>query len=177
MLFTFRRSVVPAVWFSRPPLPLYDPQAISDHFWKSIPEIWANTFKTNVERAYLMSVTFLSRFAKGREVNPKYTSTIINHGSICDASSKATFPQLTRMLAYNFVQTKVRVNRIAPRIFPSETQKVVIDKQMSDPVGRPANGFDMTAPILFPHRFRGAFYNEHTLHLSGRNNLVQPTAN
>lgn len=109
-----------------------DPQAISDHFWKSEPESWADTFKTNVTGPYYMSITFLPLLAKGREVTPGYTSSIINVSSISGAmkgnsmgqfayaSSKAAFTHLTRILASTFVQTKVRVNCIAPGLFPSE---------------------------------------------------------
>lgn len=35
---------------------LTDPNAISEHFWKSEPESWAETFKTNVGSVYYMSI-------------------------------------------------------------------------------------------------------------------------
>lgn len=109
-----------------------DPKAISDHFWKSEPESWADTFKTNVTGPYYMSIAFLPLLAKGRDVTPGYTSSVINVSSISGcmkgngsgqfayASSKAAATHLTRMLATTFVKTKVRVNCIAPGVFPSE---------------------------------------------------------
>jgi NAD(P)-dependent dehydrogenase (short-subunit alcohol dehydrogenase family) len=109
-----------------------DAQAISDHFWKSPPKSWADTMKTNVAGVYYMSIAFLPLLAKGREVTPGYTSSVVNVTSISGfmkgnsagqfayASSKAAASHLTRMLATVFADTKVRVNCIAPGVFPSE---------------------------------------------------------
>jgi NAD(P)-dependent dehydrogenase (short-subunit alcohol dehydrogenase family) len=109
-----------------------DPQAITDHFWKTEEQSWADTFKTNVTGVYYMSMAFLPLLAKGREVTPGYTSSVVNvtsisgfmkgssSGQFAYASSKAAATHLTRMLASTFAQTKVRVNCIAPGVFPSE---------------------------------------------------------
>lgn len=109
-----------------------DPQAISNHFLKSQPEQWADTMKTNVGSIYWMSMTFLPLLAKGGNVTPGYSSQVINVSSISGymrgsssgqfayASSKAAATHLGRMLATTFMGTKVRVNTIAPGVFPSE---------------------------------------------------------
>ncbi|KAK3076398.1 hypothetical protein LTS18_013144 [Coniosporium uncinatum] len=109
-----------------------DPQAIMDHFWKTEPDAWADTFRTNVTGGYYMSLAFLPLLAKGREVTPGYTSQIVNVSSISGqmkgsssgqfayAASKAAFTHLSRMLASTLIQTKIRVNIIAPGVFPSE---------------------------------------------------------
>jgi NAD(P)-dependent dehydrogenase (short-subunit alcohol dehydrogenase family) len=109
-----------------------DPQAISEHFWKTEEQSWADTFKTNVTGLYYMSMAFLPLLAKGREVTPGYTSSVVNvtsisgfmkgssSGQMAYASSKAAATHLTRMLASTFAETKVRVNCIAPGVFPSE---------------------------------------------------------
>ncbi|KAF1962408.1 NAD(P)-binding protein [Byssothecium circinans] len=173
-----------------------DAKAIADHFWKSPPESWADTFKTNVAGVYYMSIVFLPLLAKGREVTPGYTSSVVNVTSISGfmkgnsagqfayASSKAAATHLTRMLATVFAETKVRVNCIAPGVFPSEMttgesgddNKSVIDKGMSNPAGRPGNDFDMAASILFLAGPGGVFYNEQILFPDGGNTLVQPAA-
>ncbi|KAF2790154.1 NAD(P)-binding protein [Melanomma pulvis-pyrius CBS 109.77] len=173
-----------------------NPQALSDHFWKSEPESWADTFKTNVTGAYYMSIAFLPLLAKGGDVTPGYTSSIINVSSISGfmkgnsggqfayASSKAACTHLTRMLASTFVQTKVRVNAIAPGLFPSEMttgesgddNKSVIDKNLSNPAGRPGNDFDMAATVLFLASPGGVFYNEQILCPDGGATLAQPSA-
>lgn len=64
-------------------------------------------------------------------------------GQFTYASSKAGFLHLGRMLATTLVDTKIRVNTIAPGTFPSEmtagesgdNQKSELDKQMSNPAG------------------------------------------
>jgi len=109
-----------------------DAQAISDHFLKSQPENWADTMKTNVGSIFWMSMYFLPLLAKGGKVTPGYSSQVINVSSISGymkgsssgqfsyASSKAAATHLSRMLATTFAGTKVRVNTIAPGVFPSE---------------------------------------------------------
>lgn len=109
-----------------------DAESISQHFLKSEPESWADTFRTNVGSIFWMSMTFLPLLAKGKDVTPGYTSQVINvssisgymkgssNGQFAYASSKAAATHLGRMLATTFVGTKVRVNTIAPGVFPSE---------------------------------------------------------
>jgi len=173
-----------------------DPQAISDHFWKTGPEQWAETFKINVTGAYWMSIAFLPLLAKGRESTPGYTSSVVNVSSISGqmkgssmgqfayASSKAAVTHLSRMLATTFAQTKVRVNVIAPGIFPSEMtagesgedNKSTLDMQPSNPSGRTGHDTDMAASILFLAGPGGLFYNEQILYPDGGSTLVQPAA-
>ncbi|KAF2011034.1 NAD(P)-binding protein [Aaosphaeria arxii CBS 175.79] len=176
---------------------LDDAEAISAHFWNSEPDSWADTFRTNVTGLYFMSVAFLPLLAKGREVTPGYTSSVINVTSISGfmkgssggqpayAASKAAATHVSRMLATTFAQTKVRVNVIAPGVFPSEMttgesgedNKSAIDKKMSNPAGRPGNDFDMAATVLFLAGPGGVFYNEQILFPDGGNTLVQPATN
>jgi NAD(P)-dependent dehydrogenase (short-subunit alcohol dehydrogenase family) len=109
-----------------------DAEAISQHFLKSQPQDWADTMKTNVGSIFWMSMTFLPLLAKGKDATPGYTSQVINvssisgymkgssNGQFAYASSKAAATHLSRMLATTFAGTKVRVNTIAPGVFPSE---------------------------------------------------------
>ncbi|KAF2846218.1 NAD(P)-binding protein [Plenodomus tracheiphilus IPT5] len=173
-----------------------DPQAISDHFLKSQPENWADTMKTNVGSIFWMSMTFLPLLAKGGKVTPGYSSQIINVSSISGymkgsssgqfayASSKAAATHLGRMLATTFIGTKVRVNTIAPGVFPSEmttgtsdeNNKSEIKSEMSNPAGRPGKDTDMAATVLFLAGPGGVFYNEQVLYPDGGNTLSQPSA-
>lgn len=133
-----------------------DPQAILDHFWKSEPQSWADTFKTNVTGLFYTSMAFLPLLAKGKETTPGYTSSVINvtsisgfmkgssSGQFAYAASKAAATHVSRMLATTFAQTKVRVNVIAPGVFPSEMtagdsgddNKSKLDMEMSNPAGK-----------------------------------------
>ncbi|KAL2352155.1 short chain dehydrogenase/reductase [Cryomyces antarcticus] len=164
-----------------------DPQAISNHFMKSPPEAWEDTFRTNVTGAFYMSMAFLPLLAKGREVTPGYTSSVVNvtsisgfmkgssSGQFAYASSKAAFQHMSRMLATTFASTKVRVNIIAPGILPSEMtagdsgedNKSTLDMEMSNPAGRTGHDSDMAASILFLAGPGGLFYNEQTLFPDG----------
>ncbi len=126
-------------------------ESISKHMLKSEVSDWQDTFETNI-----MSAAFLPLLAKGRNVTPGYTSSIVNitsisglmkgssSGQFAYATSKAGFVHLTRMLATTLAETGVRVNQIAPGIFPSEmttgesdeTQKSELSSEMSNPAGK-----------------------------------------
>lgn len=173
-----------------------DAQAISDHFLKSQPENWAETMKTNVGGIFWMSMTFLPLLAKGGKVTPGYTSQVINvssvsgymkgssNGQFSYASSKAAATHLSRMLATTFVGTKVRVNTIAPGVFPSEMttgtsdedNKSRIESGMSNPAGRPGADTDMAATVLMLAGPGGVFYNEQVMYPDGGSTLSQPAA-
>ncbi|KAL4724351.1 hypothetical protein ACLX1H_008965 [Fusarium chlamydosporum] len=171
-----------------------DAQAVSDHFLATKPEQWAETLKTNVAGPYYMSVAFLPLLAKGRDATPGYTSQIVNVSSISGAmkgssmgqpiyaTSKAAVTHLSRILATLCKDVKVRVNVIAPGIFPSEMttgesdegNKSKIEKKMSNPAGRPGHDTDMAATILFLVGKGGLFYNGQIVYPDGGNTLVQP---
>jgi len=173
-----------------------DASSISEHFLKSSPESWAETFKTNIGSIFYMSMTFLPLLAKGNEVTPGYSSQVINvtsisgamkgssSGQFAYASSKAAATHLSKMLATTFVKTKVRVNVIAPGVFPSEMttgssdedNKSVIKSEMSNPAGRPGKDTDMAATVLLLAGPGGVFFNEQILYPDGGNTLVQPSS-
>jgi NAD(P)-dependent dehydrogenase (short-subunit alcohol dehydrogenase family) len=173
-----------------------DASSISAHFLKSAPESWAETFKTNIGSIFYMSMTFLPLLAKGNDATPGYSSQVINVTSISGAmkgsssgqfsyaSSKAAATHLSKMLATTFVKTKVRVNVIAPGVFPSEMttgesgedNKSVIKSGMSNPAGRPGKDTDMAAAVLLLAGPGGVFFNEQILYPDGGNTLVQPAS-
>jgi NAD(P)-dependent dehydrogenase (short-subunit alcohol dehydrogenase family) len=156
-----------------------DAKALSEHFLKTEPQQWADTLKTNVTGPYYMSMAFLPLLAKGRETTPGYSSQIVNVSSISGAmkgssmgqpayaTSKAALTHLSRMIATLTKDVKVRVNVIAPGLFPSEMttgesdegNKSNIDKKMTNPAGRPGHDTDMAATILFLAGKGGLFYN------------------
>ncbi|TKA31727.1 hypothetical protein B0A50_01805 [Salinomyces thailandicus] len=170
--------------------------AISKHFLASEEQQWMDTFHTNVMGQYFMSMAFLPILAKGREVTPGYTSSVVNVSSISGqmkgssmgqfayASSKAAFTHLSRMLATTFAQTKVRVNVIAPGVFPSEMtagssneeNKSELDMNSTNPAGRKGHDSDMAATILFLAGRGGVFYNEQIMYPDGGNTLTVPAA-
>jgi len=170
-----------------------DPEAISQHFLKSEEKQWMDTFQTNVMGQYFMSMAFLPILAKGREVVPGYSSSVVNVSSISGqmkgssmgqfayATSKGAFTHLSRMLGTTFAQSKVRVNVIAPGVFPSEMttggsndqNKSEMDMTSANPAGRKGHDTDMAATILMLAGRGGTFYNEQIMYPDGGNTLVQ----
>jgi len=171
-----------------------DADAISKHFLRSEDSQWAETFKTNVTGQYFMAMAMLPLLAKGREVTPGYTSQVVNvssisgamkgssNGQFAYASSKAACTHLSRMLATTFKDCKVRVNTIAPGIFPSEmttgksdeSNKSELSTKIGNPAGRGGHDSDMAATILMLAGNGGLFYNEQTMYPDGGSTLAQP---
>lgn len=162
-------------------------ESISEHFLRSQEQQWLDTFHTNVAGQYFMSMAFLPLLAKGTSQTPGYSSQIVNVTSISGAmkgssggqfayaSSKAAFTHMGRMLATTFKDVKVRVNTIAPGVFPSEMtagdsgedNKSQLNMDMSNPAGRPGHDTDMGASILFLASKGGVFYNDQVLYPDG----------
>ena len=134
---------------------------------------WLDVYQTNVVGPFLMSTAFLPLLEKSTESHPGYSGTIINISSISGHirisqghfaynSSKGAAIHLNKMLASEIAKNgiKVRVNSIAPGVFPSEmtTQESRDDNQKSEmpkdhkeglPAQRPGKDQDMAAAILF----------------------------
>lgn len=91
-----------------------------------------------------------------------------SNGQFAYASSKAAYTHLSRMLATTFKDVGVRVNVIAPGVFPSEMtagssgddNKSELDMRSYNPAGRKGYDTDMAASILFLAGRGGAWYNE-----------------
>lgn len=133
---------------------------------------WATTYKTNVPQLYFMTLAFLPLLEKATEHQKGFTGTAINITSISGLvlksqahfsynASKAAAIQVTKLLASEIANAgvKVRVNSIAPGVFPSEmTAKESKDNQKSEipaekyahlPARRPGNDRDMANAVLF----------------------------
>jgi NAD(P)-dependent dehydrogenase (short-subunit alcohol dehydrogenase family) len=136
-------------------------------------EDWTDVYRTNVPQIFFMTTAFLPLLQKSTESQHGYSATVINISSISGLvktaqhhfaynASKAATIHLTRMLASEIASNglKVRVNSIAPGVFPSEmtagesgdNQKSHIPKEKyaeKVPASRPGNDKDMGAAILF----------------------------
>ncbi|KAF2210847.1 hypothetical protein CERZMDRAFT_44367 [Cercospora zeae-maydis SCOH1-5] len=172
-------------------------EAISTYFLRSEEQEWADTFRTNVTGQYFMSMAFLPLLEQGGKKTPGYSSQVVNVSSISGAmkgssmgqfayaSSKAAFTHMSRMLATTFKDVKVRVNVIAPGVFPSEmtggdsnqANKTEMDMDSGNPAGRKGEDGDMAATILFLAGKGGVFYNHQILYPDGGNTLAAPAVN
>jgi NAD(P)-dependent dehydrogenase (short-subunit alcohol dehydrogenase family) len=136
-------------------------------------EDWTSVYKTNVAQLYFMTTAFLPLLQKSSESHPGWSSTVLNITSISGLvksaqhhfqynASKAAAQHLTRMLASEIPAAngiKVRINAIAPGVFPSEmTTEGSGDDQKSSipaekykdkvPAGRPGRDEDMAQAAL-----------------------------
>ncbi|KAK4175198.1 hypothetical protein QBC36DRAFT_302208 [Triangularia setosa] len=133
---------------------------------------WTDTYQTNVASIYFMTSAFLPLLQASSERFPHWSGTVINISSISGLvkgsqhhfsynASKAAAVHLTRMMAAEIAENghKIRVNSIAPGVFPSEMTADESDEyQKSDieaekykgkvPAGRPGRDIDMAQAVL-----------------------------
>ncbi|UZJ53936.1 hypothetical protein CBS101457_003256 [Exobasidium rhododendri] len=139
---------------------------------------WNDLFEINTSHILFMAVSFLPLMAKASEEAKKekrpHTATFITTGSISGMvkqaqmhyaynAAKAAANHLTESIAFEFTSTvnaKVRVNAVAPGVFPSEmtgggrdnkNQSDLSDSlpTMSIPANRPGQAEDMAQTIQF----------------------------
>lgn len=134
---------------------------------------WDSVFRTNVSQVFFMTTAFLPLLQRGSEREHGWSSTVINTSSISGIvkvsqhhfaynASKAATIHLTKMLAHEVSSSnlRVRVNNIAPGVFPSEMtagesdekQKSFIPAEKYEkkvPAARPGKDEDMASAVLF----------------------------
>ncbi|PNP44226.1 short chain dehydrogenase/reductase family [Trichoderma gamsii] len=134
---------------------------------------WLETYRTNVTAMYFTTAAFLPLLQNSTETYPGWSSTVINITSISGLikssqhhfsynASKGAAEHLTRMMAAEFAAAglKIRVNSIAPGVFPSEMtagesderQKSQLDSEKFEsmiPARRPGKDEDMAQAVLF----------------------------
>lgn len=151
-----------------------DPKALQEELFhnKSTLEEWEDVMRTNVTQLFFTTSAFLPLLSKSTESQHGWSSTVINITSISGIikgaqhhfaynASKAAAIHLTKMLAHEIMTSKlkIRVNNIAPGVFPSEmTANESDDKQKSSipkekyekvPASRPGKDEDMAGAVLF----------------------------
>ncbi|KAL2278302.1 hypothetical protein FJTKL_14570 [Diaporthe vaccinii] len=134
---------------------------------------WTSAYSTNVAAVYFTSAAFLPLLQKSSDLHEGWSGTILNITSISGMiqkaqhhfsynASKGAAIHLTRMLASEVTSNghKVRINSLAPGVFPSEMtagesdeyQKSHIPKEKYDgkfPANRPGRDVDMAQAVLF----------------------------
>ncbi|KAG6021418.1 hypothetical protein E4U19_004871 [Claviceps sp. Clav32 group G5] len=136
-------------------------------------ETWTDVYRTNVAAVYFTTAAFLPLLQASSERHQGWSGTVINITSISGLvktaqkhfdynASKAAAIHLTRMLSSEIASAglKIRVNGIAPGVFPSEmtagesddTQKSKLPKEDFEgkvAAARPGKDEDMAQAILF----------------------------
>ncbi|OTB04726.1 hypothetical protein M426DRAFT_11359 [Hypoxylon sp. CI-4A] len=134
---------------------------------------WTDVYRTNVAQLFFATTAFLPLLEKSAQHFDGWSGTVINITSISGLvktaqhhfaynASKGAAIHLTRMLASEIAanRLKIRVNSIAPGVFPSEMttegsnedQKSHIPKDKYEskvPAGRPGKDDDMAQSVLF----------------------------
>lgn len=135
-------------------------------------EDWEKTYRTNVAHIYFTTTAFLPLLQKASEYHDGFHAAVITITSIngiirqslnhfSSNAAKAAAIHVTKMLATEIAKVglKIRVNSIAPGVFPSEitaghsdeSQKSELPEGMLKEIsaGRPGNDQDMASAILF----------------------------
>lgn len=152
-----------------------DPKKLQEELFnnQSTTQEWEECMRTNVTQLFFTTTAFLPLLNKGTEDEHAWSSTVVNISSISGLvksaqhhfaynASKAAAVHLTKMLAHEIAssQLKIRVNNIAPGVFPSEMtaegsdekQKSTLPKEKFEgkvPAGRPGKDEDMGSAVLF----------------------------
>jgi NAD(P)-dependent dehydrogenase (short-subunit alcohol dehydrogenase family) len=147
---------------------------LAKELWQESFEDWTDVYRTNVIGHFFTAIAFLPLLAASTTRNPGRSASVINISSISGITnitqnqfkynvSKAASVQLNQMLAQEFSRpgVKVRVNSIAPGIFPSEMTTGGSDsagKSEKDaegfrekkgiPAGRPGRDEDMAQAVI-----------------------------
>jgi len=148
-------------------------QALQKELWSEEVSMWEDVYRTNVIGYFFTTVAFLPLLSAAS--NAGHTGSVINVSSISGITrttqhhfayntSKAATIQLNQLLAQEFRRpgVKVRVNSIAPGIFPSEMttsgsdeknkSAIPVDESYGEkkgiPAGRPGREEDMAQTAL-----------------------------
>lgn len=174
-----------------------DTEQLLETLWSSEWESWEQVMATNVSALYFTTVGFghLLRAAylaePSSEERPKEWPSVINIGSIGGLhnsrttantsyqTAKAAVVFLTKVMATRFTPLHVRVNCIAPGLFPSELtatadqlRKFDPDQFKAMPEGRAGSPPDIAGPTIFLASRGGAYLNGVTLDVGGGRTLV-----
>lgn len=155
---------------------LQDPEALGRELFNPESgsfEDWVSVYRTNVCQPFFMTTAFLPLLQAGTDTERGWSSTVINISSISGIvklaqhhfpynASKAATIHLSKMLAHEISSSniRVRVNNIAPGVFPSEMtahesdekQKSALPKEKYEnkvPAKRPGKDEDMASAVLF----------------------------
>jgi len=173
-------------------------QALSDALWAESVADWEAVYRTNVISYFFTAAAFVPLLAAARADTPGVSSSIVNISSISGITrqtqhqykynvSKAATIHLTTLLAQELARqaVRVRVNSVAPGVFPSEmttdgsdaANKSYMDaegwrEEKQVPAGRPGKDEDVAQAVL--HFAVNQYANAQTVAIDGGYLLTHP---
>ncbi|KAL3963614.1 short chain dehydrogenase reductase family protein [Purpureocillium lilacinum] len=142
-------------------------------------EDWVNVYRTNVAATYFTTVAMLPLLQACTERHPGWSATVINVTSISGLvktsqhhfsynASKAAAIHLTRMLASDIAATglKIRVNSIAPGVFPSEMTAGESDKAQKSKLE--TERYQGKVPVYRPGKASAVLFTAGNQYLNGQ---------
>ncbi|CAE6436587.1 unnamed protein product [Rhizoctonia solani] len=165
-------------------------------------EDWQGLYGNNVASIFFVTTAFLGLLAKASEQRGPWSASVINISSVSGQirisqakwaynSSKAAIIQLTKMFATEFAlkNIQVRVNSIAPGVFPSEMTGYQGDHTLGKedvnkaaqglqpvPFERSGNDVDMGGLALFLSSPAGHYVHGQVITIDGGFGSVQPAS-
>ncbi|BFZ63248.1 hypothetical protein YB2330_004368 [Saitoella coloradoensis] len=172
-----------------------DAEEFKKNLWGQEFSEWNDVWNTNVASHYFTTIGFLPLLEAGTKSKTGFSSSIINISSISGLtkdhqshfaynSSKAASIHLTRLMAKEFAPLKIRVNTIAPGVFPSEMTTdesddrnvSSYDKEMEIPAGRAGDVKEMVGTALYLASKAGLYTNGVIIPVDGGFLLSGPSA-
>lgn len=173
-----------------------DASKLSEWLLKAEQQSWQDTFNTNTTAQFFVSASFLPHMGIAQRKTHGYSPVVINIASVSGvlkpsssgqfayAASKAALLELTRNLASTLYEAKIRVNCIAPGVFPSEMttddsddkNKSSMEKGMDNPSGRPGKDTDMANAVLALCGPASCYLNGQVMWPDGGMTLTSPAA-
>ncbi|GIJ92029.1 hypothetical protein Asppvi_011004 [Aspergillus pseudoviridinutans] len=166
-----------------------DPDAVSRWMTRDGADAWRIAYAGNVWSHHFLTAALLPLLVKGAKAAPGHSSVVLNVASVAGvtkthsqgqfaySSSKAALIHLTREWAHTFIPLGVRVNCIAPGVFPNEISMGRFDenrksRQEEDvgkkfPAGRVGRESDVGSVVLYLCSKAGTYINGQIVNLDG----------
>ncbi|GFF41917.1 rhamnolipids biosynthesis 3-oxoacyl-[acyl-carrier-protein] reductase [Aspergillus udagawae] len=166
-----------------------DPDAVSRWMTRDGADAWRIAYAGNVWSHHFLTAALLPLLVKGAKAAPGHSSVVLNVASVAGltkthsqgqfaySSSKAALIHLTREWAHTFMPLGVRVNCIAPGVFPNEISLGRFDEDRRSrqeeevgkkfPAGRVGREYDIGSVVLYLCSKAGTYINGQIVNLDG----------
>jgi NAD(P)-dependent dehydrogenase (short-subunit alcohol dehydrogenase family) len=152
-------------------------------------DAWRIAYAGNVWSHHFLTAALLPLLVKGAKAAPGHSSVVLNVASVAGvtkthsqgqfaySSSKAALIHLTREWAHTFMPLGVRVNCIAPGVFPNEISMGRFDEDRRSrqeeelgkkfPAGRVGRESDIGSVVLYLCSKAGTYVNGQIVNVDG----------